>query len=429
MSVGLVWFRNDLRLEDNVVIDKALKIVDRIYPVYIINPKQFENNHLGYAKTGSFRARFLLEALHDLRNTLKSKGSNLIVRVGDPEKLIPDLAHKISATYVFASKESIPSEVLIEEQTEKGLWKLGIMFELFWNSSLYHVDDIPWPIRHLPETFTDFRKELEMESHVRPLHVAPKKINAVENIPEGDIPCLEDLGLPDTSADRRAVMKFKGGEKEAWKRLKYYLWAKDQLQYYKETRNGMLGADYSSKLSSWLAIGCISPKSIYYEVKQYELERVKNDSTYWLVFELLWRDYFLFIAKKHKENLFKVTGIRNREIEYKEDLTLFEKWVNGETGEPFADANMKELKRTGYMSNRGRQNVASYLINDLKLNWTWGAAYFESILIDYSAASNWGNWNYLAGVGNDPRPNRYFDLSLQAMRYDPDGAYVQAWNK
>lgn len=429
MSAGIIWFRNDLRVEDNVVLDKALKIADKIYPVYIFNPKEYANNELGFPKVGPHRMRFIIEAVHDLRQSLQKLGSNIIVRIGEPVKIISELAQEVGAKYVFAGKEATSDEVRQEERMNDALSDLGVIFELYWHSTLYHIDDIPWPIAHLPEMFTEFRKELESESEIRTLCQVPASLNAIESIPEGDIPEVTDLGLEEIMIDKRGVLKFEGGEKQAWKRLKYYLWAKDQLRYYKETRNGMLGADYSSKLSPWLSIGCISPRSIYYEVKEYEAKRIKNESTYWLVFELLWRDYFKFVAKKHQSNLFKITGVRNREKEFIEDKSIFMNWVNGTTSEPFANANMTELKRTGYMSNRGRQNVASFLVNNLKINWTWGASYFESALIDYDPASNWGNWNYLAGVGNDPRPYRYFDLGVQSMKYDPDGSYVKVWDK
>jgi deoxyribodipyrimidine photo-lyase len=202
---------------------------------------------------------------------------------------------------------------------------------------------------------------------------------------------------------------------------------KDLLQHYKQTRNGLIGSDYSSKLSPALAHGCISPKSVYHEVKKYEAERVKNDSTYWLVFELLWRDYFRFVAKKYGARIFHEGGIRNKTVQWKSDKEVFEKWRLGETGVKFVDANMKELLHTGYMSNRGRQNVASYLTKDLGINWTFGAAWFESQLIDYDPCSNWLNWAYVAGVGNDPREDRYFNIESQVKKYDPRGDYIKHW--
>lgn len=153
-----------------------------------------------------------------------------------------------------------------------------------------------------------------------------------------------------------------------------------------------------------------------------------NESTYWLVFELLWRDFFRFMFKKHQTKLFQAAGITSEKtIPKSVGEKLLNTWVNGTTGVGFIDANMRELQLTGFMSNRGRQNVASYLCNDLKLDWRYGAAYFEQQLIDYDVCSNWGNWAYLAGVGNDPRENRYFNIEKQAQDYDKNKAFRNLW--
>jgi deoxyribodipyrimidine photo-lyase len=190
----------------------------------------------------------------------------------------------------------------------------------------------------------------------------------------------------------------------------------------------MIGADYSSKFSAWLALGSLSPREIYFELKKYEAQFGSNDSTYWLVFELLWRDYFRFMMKKHRVKFFQQNGIQSKGITINKHNNLaLQSWIDGNTGVDFVDANMIELKLTGFMSNRGRQNVASYLCNDLKLDWRYGAAYFEQQLIDYDVCSNWGNWAYLAGVGNDPRGNRYFNIEKQAQDYDKDKDYRKLW--
>ena len=239
---------------------------------------------------------------------------------------------------------------------------------------------------------------------------------------------MSALGLENVTIDSRAVLQFKGGESEAIQRLKYYFFETKAISRYKETRNGMIGADYSSKFSAWLALGCVSPRFIYQELKKYETQFGANESTYWLVFELLWRDYFRFMMKKHQIKLFQRSGIRNKELaSEKTDWKLLECWMNGQTGNDFVDANMLELKRTGFMSNRGRQNVASYLCHYLNFDWRYGAAYFEQQLIDYDVCSNWGNWAYLAGVGNDSRGNRYFNIEKKAIDYDKDKSFRKLW--
>ncbi|MFM8489769.1 MAG: FAD-binding domain-containing protein, partial [Bacteroidota bacterium] len=179
----------------------------------------------------------------------------------------------------------------------------------------------------------------------------------------GAIPSLADFGHSPVDDNDRAALPFKGGESEALKRLKYYLWDSDLVKTYKETRNGLLGGDYSSKFSPWLAQGCLSPKTVYHEIKRYERERTSNESTYWLFFELLWRDFFRLMGKKHGNRIFLKGGVQNKPMkQYRNNREMFELWAAGKTGVPFIDANMRELNQTGWMSNRGRQNVASFLM-------------------------------------------------------------------
>ncbi len=190
----------------------------------------------------------------------------------------------------------------------------------------------------------------------------------------------------------------------------------------------MVGERFSSKFSAWLALGCISAKEIYQEIKGYEIIYGSNESTYWLVFELLWRDYFGFCMEKNGKRYFlNSDGLSSRSMNQEHFETALTNWINCTTGVSFIDANMKELKLTGFMSNRGRQNVASYLCNNLRLDWRYGAAYFEQQLIDYDVCNNWGNWAYLAGVGNDPRTNRVFNINKQAATYDPDNTFQHLW--
>ena len=424
-----MWFRNDLRVSDNETLCRAIQQGQEIIPVYCIDPRLFEKTTLGFPKTGSIRAKFLFESIKELRNSLQQLGADLVILNGKPEETLVDFAVAIEAKAIFFSKEVSSEERNVDKSLESAAFSKGIACESFWQSTLYHLDDLPFPIRQTPEVFTQFRKEVEKETKIRASIPKPNNINypsdAIPNA--GTLPRLNTYGLEEPKQDAKSWLEINGGEVSAQGRLRSYFWDKDLLKVYKETRNGLIGMDYSSKFSPWLALGCISPRIIYEEVKKYERERKKNDSTYWLIFELIWRDYFRFIAKKHGDKIFDIQGIRHQKDSWRRDKVQFQRWVEGLTGVPFVDANMRELQATGFMSNRGRQNVASFLVNDLEIDWTWGASYFESQLIDYDVCSNWGNWMYVGGVGNDPRENRYFNILRQANNYDKKGDFVRLW--
>lgn len=426
---SLIWFRNDLRLHDNEALHIALENAETLLPVYIFDPRQFEaTGEAGFPKTGPYRLQFLLDSLRDLRASLQAKGSDLIILKGKPEELIPELCKKHDIGLVSYHEEATPEETQVEDALDDALEAAGIEVDSAWGATLYHVDDLPMEVEKLPDVFTAFRKKAEKYSEVRELFETPEKLPSLPpGYPEqGDFPDVDFFGIEPDSPSDRSVLPFEGGETAALKRLETYFWDQDLLKVYKDTRNGMLGADYSSKFSAWLANGTISPRYIYSEVKRYEKERKKNNSTYWLIFELIWRDYFRFIALRHGRKLFYSTGIKGKQYEWSKDSEDFKKWANAETGIPMIDANMRELNETGFMSNRGRQNVANFLAKCLNIDWRWGAEYFESMLVDYDVCSNWGNWAYNSGVGNDPR-DRYFNIVGQGKRYDGKGDYIRHW--
>ncbi len=426
-GTAIVWLRNDLRLHDNEVLSSAILKSEFQIPLYIIDPRWFAQGDLGFTKTGAYRLQFILEALADLRNSLRNIGADLLIKVGQPEEIIPKLAKTLKVNTIFTSQEVTQEEIFIEKNLENKIFAQGISIEYYWQSTLFHIDDIPYSAQHIPDIFTEFRKETEKTTKVRTLFPEPLQIKFPSGLEAGDIPSLASFGfsLPQPHSD--SAFPFEGGETAAKARLHYYLWESNLIAEYKETRNGLIGTDYSSKLSAWLSLGCISPRYIYFEIAKYEKERKKNQSTYWLIFELLWRDYFRLVARKFGNKLFAQDGLKGNSLKWKTDIANFIKWREGETGIPFIDANMRELKLTGFMSNRGRQNVASFLTKDLEIDWRWGAAWFEHCLVDYDPCSNWGNWAYIAGVGNDPRENRYFNILTQAKRYDPKGKYVRTW--
>ncbi len=427
MKTTIVWFKTDLRLHDNETLVRAIASSDQIIPVYCFDPTHFETNAYGFQKTGSFRAAFLLESIVALDNNLRELGSKLVVLMGKPEIELPKLVLEYKVSKVFAKREVAYEEKQTEQLLKNELFKLKCEFEAFSTSTLYHALDLPFSIKDIPDVFSNFRKKVEKESTIRVIFEKPLEIRSPK-LSDSKLPTLSELGLTTSIIDPRAVLEFKGGENSALLRMKYYFFETQLISKYKETRNGMVGPDYSSKFSAWLALGCISPRYIYNDLKKYETEFGANESTYWLIFELLWRDYFRFMMKKHNSKFFQQSGIQDKGITVnKHNKQQLQDWIDGNTGVDFIDANMLELKLTGFMSNRGRQNVASYFCNDLKLDWRFGAAYFEQQLIDYDVCSNWGNWAYLAGVGNDPRGNRYFNIEKQANDYDKNRIFQNLW--
>ncbi len=428
----IVWFRQDLRLHDNEALADALRTSEEVIPVYVFDERVFQGQtKYGFPKTGVHRTKFIIESIADLRNSLKTIGSNLIVRIGKPEEVLFELAQEVKSAWIFCNRERTEEEVSVQDKLEKKLWEIGQEVRYSRGKMLYYTADLPFPVTHTPDVFTHFRKEVEKYIQIREPLAAPVRGDFEPlsiRLEEGEIPTLTTFGYNTTPKDSRGVLPFEGGETAGLKRLQHYFWDTDAIRDYKETRNGLIGSGYSSKFSPWLANGCISPKKIYQELKRYEIERTKNKSTYWLFFELLWRDFFRLMGKKHGNAIFQKGGtIGVKQEAGRDDEQLLHVWIEGRTGIPFIDANMRELALTGFMSNRGRQNVASFLVKDLQVNWQMGADYFESILLDYDPCSNWGNWNYIAGVGSDPRENRYFNILKQAKRYDNKGDYVKIW--
>jgi deoxyribodipyrimidine photo-lyase len=425
----IVWFRNDLRVHDHEPLAYAADTAGTVLPVYCFDPRHFRTvDPWGFDKTGPYRARFLRESVADLRGSLQDLGADLIVRHGKPEDVLPDLVRAHSAVEVCCYEEVGTEESDAETAVERQLERTGARPAYFWGKTLYHIDDIPFDQHEVPDVYTPFRKGVEKKAEVRAPVQSPNNLPPLpDDVDAGTIPSQADLGFDhDGAPDDRAVLSFQGGETRALDRLDEYIWREDQLKKYKKTRNGLLGANFSSKFSAWLAHGCLSPRRIHEEVKRYERKRVSNKSTYWMLFELIWRDFFTFIGWKYGSSLFHTTGPMDKDVTWRADDEAFRRWANGTTGIPFVDANMRELNRSGYMSNRGRQNVASMLAKSLKLDWRMGGAYFEAKLVDYDVTSNWGNWAYNAGVGNDPR-DRYFNIVKQANRYDGNGDYVRHW--
>ncbi|MBI3232884.1 MAG: DASH family cryptochrome [Bacteroidetes bacterium] len=373
MKRAIVWFKTDLRLHDNETLVQAISNNDEIIPVYCIDDAHFKTTEFGFKKTGNHRAQFILESLQDLDQNLRELGSGLIVVKGKPEIKLLELVNNYQVQKVYAKKEVAYEELQTQELVEQELWKVNCQLEVYSTSTLYHAQDLPFPLRDIPDVFTTFRKRVEKESQMREVYAKPETICSPE-IPQNHWPSLEELGSEKIVPDSRAAIQFKGGETSGINRLKTYLYETKAISNYKETRNGMIGENYSSKFSAWLSLGCLSTREIYHEIKKYEEKYTANESTYWLIFELIWRDYFRFMMKKYRHQFFLQNGIKTSTIELNKNNP-----------------------------------------------------YFEQQLIDYDVCSNWGNWAYLAGVGNDPRGKRVFNIERQADEYDKNQLYRNLW--
>ena len=416
----LVWFRNDLRVHDNEILLEAVRKADKVLPVYCFDPFYFTKSASGEPKTGNFRARFLLESIADLRRNLQSLGSELIIRTGNPAEILPQLAEEYHVNEVYHHREVAHEETAISEEVETALWKIKLNLKHFIGHTLYHKEDLPFPIKDIPDSFAIFKKKIERDSSVRPCIDTPTYINTPVITDAGEIPALNDLGLDEPADDPRASYKFIGGETEALKQLERYF-----TNTHPANNKGakLCSTSVASNLSPWITLGCISLRQVYWEVIKHE-DNINHNNP--LILELLWRDYFRFMFKKHGQKFIDAANGDVPELAANHE-ELFEKWKSGDTGAPLIDAIMHELNATGYINNYSRQIVAGYLVNTLKADWTKGAKYFEEKLIDYSPASNWGNWAFIAGINNDAKDSKYFNIVKQSGELDSKSDFIDAW--
>ncbi|KAK8521857.1 hypothetical protein V6N12_066436 [Hibiscus sabdariffa] len=316
---SIVWFRNDLRVHDNECLNTANNESMSVLPVYCFDPRDYGKSSSGFDKTGPCKATFLIESVSDLRKNLQARGSDLVVRVGNPESVLVELAKAIGADAIYAHREVSNDEVKAEERVETAMKEEGVEVKYFWGSTLFHVDDLPFKLEDMPTDYGGFRdkvKGLEIRKTIEALDQM-KGTPSRGDVEAGDIPSLTDLGINQMAQDGRPSVSASmvGGETKALQRLKKFA-AECRAQPHKASKDGsqdsIYGANFSCKISPWLAMGCLSPRSMLDELKKTTNRSVsatskKNDGvsgspdtgTNWLMFELLWRDFFRFITKKY----------------------------------------------------------------------------------------------------------------------------------
>ena len=412
------WLRNDLRLHDNrtweaLCAHRAAHAPDA--PVYacVTGPLGWDEvSPWGWPRLSEARKNFWKSSGAGFAKQWTSGSLGELVECwGKAPYEWTNVPAQVPGTHLFASRGHGFDESAAEEKTEKWAQQNGLEVHWVENHDVWDPSHWDFRLQDLPQTFTGFRKKLEKGS---PL-VLPTFAQPIAYAAE---PALLPERHPKTS------FPFAGDEVSARAHVRRFIWETDGLARYKETRNGLLGVPYSGKISPWLATGALSVRWVWAEVLRFESERGRTDGSEWFLLELLWRSYFLWAARADGPKLF---GPQPAHFQ-SEKSSAFMKWSRGETPDSFVNAGMHELTATGYLSNRLRQNVASFFIHNLRLPWAVGASFMEHHLLDYEAASNWGNWAYIAGVGRNPGNRQPFNTVRQAEFYDSEGTYRRTWN-
>ena len=407
----LYWLTDDLRLQDNPTLEAATKDTTLDF-IFCIDDQLFRTDRFGNTRMGTQRWRLLRQSLLDLRCSLAECGQTLNLMRGNPKEVFGRLLGSGQFDRVVRSRQHASREVAdwryVCDQFPR------VSFDEYDSSTLYQLPSIQFG-EVFPATFSQFRRSLDAVEF-RP------RVNKPKVLPGPSSFNFDGQGIE--APDDKSLIT--GGATSGMGHLQRYFRTR-AASTYKETRNYLFGEHFSTGFSPWLALGCLSPTQVFEQLSLYEAAHGANESTRWILFELMWREFFRWHARHHGATLFEFSGIaghRPLTTFYRE---RFLKWCSGDTPWQIVNACMNELRETGLLSNRGRQIVASCLVNELELDWRCGAGYFEETLLDYDPCSNWGNWQYIVGVGSDPRGGRHFNLEKQADNWDSDGRYRRRW--
>ncbi len=323
-AVQLVRFRDDLRTHEH----SALAVAASRGPVAalaVLDPDRFRPVDHDFPRQGAFFARFRLEARADLRARLRARGGDLVVRRGRAEDVVPEAAAAVGARAVHVTMMPCSEEQAEERRVGRALERLADAprLERHAGATLVDPDAVPAPDGRPPRVFTKFRRLVEKKIAIEAAIPPPNEIVPAAGLEAGAMPTLEDLELSDPPEDERGVRLFRGGESAGLERLHGWICEGDRLRHDTETRNGLLGAAYSWKLSPWLAHDGLGPRTVHAAVRRYEEERVRNDSTHWLVVELPWRDFFHHGARDAGARLFRAGGLRGLRLPWSRDEERF----------------------------------------------------------------------------------------------------------
>jgi deoxyribodipyrimidine photo-lyase len=413
----ILWFRKDLRLADNAALSTAVNEGYRILPLYI-----FEPEHAGTGPLGAAQAWWLHHSLDALAEDLKAFGSQLILRSGSAAEVIGEVIATTGAKAVFWNRRYDPSGIAIDKALKASLIAEGIDVRTFAGQILHEPTKLKTGAGGHFRVYTPFWKALDGAGEPPEPIPAPKTIPAPDRFPDGE--ALDSWALLPTKPNWAASFDghWQPGEKGAEQRLAAFI--KDGLKNYRSGRD-LPASEHVSRLSPHLALGEISPFTVWHATRglpeSYPLEDVIHFRK-----ELVWRDFSYHLLFHFPDLATKNWNAKFDAFPWREAPDLLHKWQRGQTGYPIVDAGMRQLWQTGWMHNRVRMIVASFLIKDLLIDWRQGERWFRDTLVDADPASNAASWQWVAGSGADAAPFfRIFNPTSQGEKFDPEGAYIR----
>ncbi len=406
---SLFIFRRDLRLEDNLGLLALLEQSEAVIPAFIFDPRQINREENEYFSEPAFQ--FLLSSLAELNGDLVARGSKLYIFHGNPSEVTESLIKNDRVQAVAVNKDYTPFARKRDKEIADVCEANNVQFERHNDVCLSPIEDIRTQEDKLYTVFTPFMKNAATNEVPEP------RKNNFDNYYEGKLKA-KSVNLSDYSAHTDGMeLSLAGGRSEALKIMREPKF----LKGYKDNRNWPSKEESTSRLSAHHKFGTISIRESYHMA----VEHSGKGSHY--IAELYWRDFYYYTAY-HFPLVFKGSFLPwAKYIQWINNKKQFAAWCEGKTGVPMVDAGMRELNHTGWMHNRSRMIVASYLTKNLLIDWRWGEQYFARKLIDYDPSQNNGGWQWSASVGTDPRPLRIFNAYTQAVNYDPEAIYIKRW--
>ena len=398
-KITLFWFRRDLRIEDNCGLFHALNGKNKVLPIFI-----FDKEILKKLPKQDARLEMILISLNSIDLAMKAKRCSVGRFLGTPKTIFPELIKKWRVEKVICNEDYEPYATNRDAEIHRLLEKEGVAFEMYKDQVIFAKDEIVKKDGSPYKVYTPFSRKWLERFEENPLKTYPSE-TLLGNLTLNE--SLPKINLADLGFDKSTIVEPK------------YSFDNKVIDEYEETRN-FPSLDSTSRLGSYLRFGIVSVRAL--------VQKAASRSNHIFLKELIWREFFMQILWHFPHTSHKSFKPQYDKIEWLNNPVDFEKWCKGDTGYPLVDAGMRQLNQTGFMHNRVRMLVGSFLCKHLLIDWRWGEAYFAEKLLDYEMSSNVGNWQWVAGCGVDAAPYfRIFNPSEQVKKFDKELRYIQKW--